>query len=92
MKIQSDLKKMNEDGRALLSLSNQYLQYISMFKTLINKEDSWSGIDAKATKEDMIQSCKVYDEVGKILKEYANFLLKTSSELSLLISHNRFDE
>ena len=68
-----DTKKMEIDKNYLLSLNKKYVSYIQNIKELINKTDYWEGIDANNFREDLKQTCMVYDEVGSILKEYANF-------------------
>ncbi len=71
-----DTKKMEVDKNYLLSLNKKYLTYIQNIKELINKTDYWEGIDANNFREDLRETCMVYDEVGSILKEYANFLTR----------------
>lgn len=84
--IQTDVKRMNEDGNALLNLANKYSQYINNLKLITNKNDAWQGLDAETFKQDLKDSFVVYEEVFTILKEYANFLILNSREIDLMAS------
>lgn len=86
--IQTDINKMAEDGRKLFSLANKYNQYINQIKKVTTKDDYWKGIDAESFKKDLISSCKVYDEVGSILKEYSMFLDNNAKEIEKIASKN----
>lgn len=84
--IQTDTKRMAEDGEALFFLANRYIQYINQMKSIIKKQEAWKGIDADNFKSDVVSSYEVYDEVGVILKEYATFLMKSSQKIDMLSS------
>ena len=84
--IQTDVKRMNEDGNALLNLANKYSQYINNLKLNTSKNDAWQGLDAETFKQDLKDSFVVYEEVFTILKEYANFLILNSREIDLMAS------
>lgn len=84
--IQTDVKRMNEDGNALLNLANKYSQYINNLKLITSKNDAWQGLDAETFKQDLKDSFVVYEEVFTILKEYANFLILNSREIDLMAS------
>ena len=84
--IQTDVKRMNEDGNALLNLANKYSQYKNNLKLITSKNDAWQGLDAETFKQDLKDSFVVYEEVFTILKEYANFLILNSREIDLMAS------
>ena len=85
-----DTKKMEVDKKYLLSLNQKYVSYIQSIKSLINKTDYWKGIDADNFRDDLKETCMVYDEVGSLLKEYANFytrnipIIEKQAELDLI--------
>lgn len=79
--IQTNIKKMDDAGRQMLSLANRYIENINEFKKIASDEKSWNGVDADAFRRDIKSNCLIYDEVGKILKEYANFLIKESQNI-----------
>ena len=85
-----DTKKLEVDKNYLLSLNKKYVSYIQSIKELINKTDYWEGIDADNFREDLKETCMVYDEVGSLLKEYANFyarnipIIEKQAELDLI--------
>ena len=86
--IQTDIDKMIEDSKVLFILANRYNQNINQIKKITTKDDFWKGIDAENFKKDLISSCKVYDEVGTILKEYAIFLDNNAKEIDKIVSKN----
>ena len=85
-----DTKKMEIDKNYLLSLNKKYVSYIQNIKELINKTDYWEGIDANNFREDLKETCMVYDEIGSLLKEYANFyarnipIIEKQAELDII--------
>lgn len=72
--IITDINQMISDSEKLKSLVKKYERTIQNFNITINTMDCWQGPDAEEYKEIMNSNIKVYEEVGIVLKEYAEFL------------------
>lgn len=72
--IITDINKMISDSEKLKSIAKKYERTIQNFSILINKMDCWQGPDAQEYIEITNSNIKVYEEVGLVLKEYAEFL------------------
>ncbi len=88
--LKTDTKKMEIDKNYLQLLNKKYISNIQDIKTLISRKDYWEGTDADNFREDLKETCLVYDEIGSILKEYASFLsraipiIEKQAELDLI--------
>ncbi len=88
--ITIDTKKLEIDKNYLFSLNKKYFDYIQNIKSFISNDNYWSGTDADNFREDLKETCMVYDEVGSLLKEYANFyqrnipLIEKQGEVDLI--------
>jgi hypothetical protein len=75
--INLDTKKMEIDKDYLYTLNKKYVSCIQKIKTIISNNEYWEGNSADSFRNELKETCLVYDEVGTILKDYANFLNRT---------------
>ena len=86
--LSTDTKRMKKDGEELKILARKYNKTIFNFKSSFNNMDCWSGYDADLYKKDVMANCDVYEQIGDILIQYSNFLIKESERLEKFEKEN----
>lgn len=86
--LKADTKKMKKNGDELKLLAKKYNKTILNFQATIKSMDCWSGADADAYKHDVLANCDVYEQIGDVLYQYANFLVKEANRLEKFAKEN----
>lgn len=86
--ISADISKMKSDSETLKQLANKYNKTILSFESTIRDMSCWSGEDANNYKKDLLGNIEIYEQVGNILLEYANFLGKEADKIKKLAKEN----
>lgn len=84
--IKADTFKMKQTVNSLNTLNKRYIDYIESIKDIAVKDHYWKGADGDAFREDLKNTCVVYDEVAIILKQYATFMESYAKELENVAS------
>ncbi len=79
--LSTDTKRMIKDGEDLKQLARKYNKTIFNFQSSIKNMDCWSGYDANLYKKDVLENCVIYEQIGDILMQYSNFLIKEAERL-----------
>ncbi len=88
--IITDINKMISDSERLKNLTKKYERTIQNFEATIKNMNYWSGEDAESYKSTMSSNIKVYEEVGNVLKDYAEFLNIEAKRIDTLIKEENY--
>ena len=83
-----DTKRMLKDGEELKQLARKYNKTVFNFQTSMKNMDCWSGYDADLYKNDVLENCVIYEQIGDILMQYSNFLIKEADRLEKFEKEN----
>lgn len=72
---------MKKDANELRLLAIKYNKKINDFKVLMANMDCWSGVDADKYVETVLNNCNVYEEIGRVLQDYASYLNKEADNI-----------
>lgn len=86
--LDADPIRMKQAGEELKLLAKKYNKTILSFRTSMNGMDCWAGMDADKYKADVLKNCDVYDQIGDILYQYANFFVKEADRLEKFAKEN----
>ena len=76
-KVKTDMLRRHHD--TLLKYSDEWKENIRMFKDSAEKLcDSWSGSACELFKAELPDILERYEQLGRMLKEYADFILKSA--------------
>lgn len=79
--INTDISRMKKDANELRLLAMKYNKKINDFKILMANMDCWSGVDADNYVKTTMENCTVYEEIGRVLQDYALYLNKEADNL-----------
>ena len=86
--LSTDTKRMKKDGEELKLLARKYNKTIFNFQSSFKNMDCWAGYDADLYKKDVMANCAIYEQIGDILIQYSNFLIKESERLEKFEKEN----
>ena len=86
--LSADTKKMKKNGEDLKLLAKKYNKTILNFQTTMHDMNCWTGDDANAYKKDVLANCDIYEQIGDVLYQYADFLVKEADRLERFAKEN----
>lgn len=90
--IITNTNKMKKDGELLKKLSNKYKKTIQKFE--LTSEDikkCWSGKDADDYLISIKNNTHVYEEIGKVLEQYSEFLISEAHKIETFVKQNNIE-
>jgi hypothetical protein len=86
--LSTDTKRMRKDGEELKILARKYNKTIFNFQSSFTNMDCWSGDDANVYRKDVLANCDIYEQIGDVLFQYANYLIKEAERLEKFEKEN----
>ena len=84
----ADTKKMKKNGEELKLLSKKFNKTILNFQSTVKGMTCWTGDDANTYKKDVLVNCDIYEQIGDVLYQYANFLVKEADRIEKFAKEN----
>ena len=86
--LNANTAKMKKNGEELKLLAKKYNKTILNFQTTMNGMNCWTGTDADNYKKDVLENCDVYEQIGDILFQYADYFVKEADRIERFAKEN----